>query len=59
MSFEQILASVKQMKANREILNYTVEKSYDWGRYITVETEQGWCPHPVWQEFEDIYYPDL
>ena len=31
--------------------------SHDRGRYIEVETDQGWNPCPVWQEIPADYNP--
>ena len=47
----------EQMKAAGEILDYSKEYSPATGMAILIETEQGWCPYPMWQEIEPDYNP--
>jgi len=57
MTFQQAQAMAEQMKAAGEIIRYSTGHSRERGRFIEVETEQGWCPCPMWQEIEPDYNP--
>ena len=52
-SFDEVIEFLDESVKNGEIIRYAVEKSCEWGRYITIETESGWNPEPFWQEFEE------
>jgi hypothetical protein len=41
-----------------EIRNFSTGCSHERGRYIEVETDQGWNPCPMWQEIEEPYNPE-
>ena len=52
ISFENVLAEVKQQLKHREIKKYLIERDAERGRMIFVETDQGWNPEPHYCEFE-------
>lgn len=35
-----------------EIRSFACGYNSEHGRYIEVQTDQGWCPYPFWQENE-------
>lgn len=57
MTFQQAQAMAEQMKAAGEIIRYSAGHSSERGRFIEVETDQGWNPYPMWQEIEPAYDP--
>lgn len=52
---EAVAAVAADLKAGH-ILAYATGYSRTRGRYIEIETDQGWNPEPVWQEFEPEPY---
>lgn len=52
ISYENVLAEVKQQLMRREIKKYLIERDAEHGRMIFVETDQGWNPEPHYCEFE-------
>ena len=52
ISYDNVLAEVKQQLKRREIKKYLIERDAERGRMIFVETDQGWNPEPHFCEFE-------
>ena len=55
MTYLEAQRMVDQLMRDKEIVSYSNEYSASTGRAILVETEQGWCPYPFWQEIEPAY----
>lgn len=57
MTFIDALAEVVKMYENGEALDYGTGYNHDMGRYIDIETDQGWST--VYMEFEYPEYSDI
>ncbi len=43
----------KEMFERGEIINFSCSYSRERGRMIHIETDQGWCPDPLFEDFSD------
>ena len=55
MTLQQAQQMVEQLKQAGEIIRHSAGHSRERGRFIEVETDQGWNHYPVWQEIEPAY----
>jgi hypothetical protein len=53
---EAVRLAMAEIKAGHAI-NYLVEYSRERGRFISIQTDQGWNPDPFWQEHEPDCQP--
>jgi hypothetical protein len=54
MTYQQILEALKQEQAQGHIIRWSTDSTPATGIRVFVESDQGWNPEPVWQEF----YPE-
>lgn len=58
MDYFQADAMARAMLQKGEIKAYCVGYTSETGKTIHLETDQGWDPYPMWQEFEPVEFSD-
>ena len=57
MNYQQAEQFAREMLRTGDIIAYAAGYTHERGRYIEVETDQGWNPDPIWQEIPAPYNP--